>query len=124
LEQHAVDTRSRTWGRSESRRESLQTATGTAPRWRHAALLVQADHGQGGSPPEWPITERAARLLAAGFKLSLPEVVADARQVAGWAGPEDDLFVWLRSRHPWSARRTLVYLRGLRHALANPTDQP
>ena len=70
-----------------------------------------------GPSPDAPIGEPSARLLARRFSLRQAEVMSDARTVAGWAEPGDDLLVWLERRHGWSPRVALIYLQALRRAL-------
>ena len=73
-----------------------------------------------GSPEEGklPISNIAAQQIAGAFHLTVAEVIANARQVAEWQGPGDELLVWMEHRHLWKARGALAYLLSLRSALS------
>ena len=96
------------------------------PRGRRqisASAEMAANPGHSGSQEDSPISDGAARQIASGFKLPLPEVLLDALQVSGWAGQNDDLLVWLEHRHAWTARGALAYLLSLRTALQHNSSQ-
>jgi len=73
--------------------------------------------GHSGSQQDPPISDSAARQIASTFKLPVPEVFLDARQVSTWAAPGDDLLVSLEHRHAFLARQAVAYLVSLRKAL-------
>ena len=58
-----------------------------------------------------------AILLADAFRIPLSHVLRDANCVSRWRGPNDDLLVWLKGRHGWTAVVALRYLGSLRQAL-------
>ena len=58
-----------------------------------------------------------AVLLADAFNIPLSHVLRDASSVSRWQGPNDEVFVWLKERHGWSAAVALRYLGNLRRGL-------
>ena len=65
-----------------------------------------------------PISEALAQKIGRAFTLPAAEVVSDARQIAAWNGPADDLIVSLERRHDWNAERAVRYLLSLCSAIA------
>jgi hypothetical protein len=77
------------------------------------------------APPgqEAPIDDVAATQIGNLFGLTVAEVMRDARQIAAWTDPLDDLFVWLQHNRGWNARGALAYLLSVRFALHHKTGQ-
>jgi len=86
-------------------------------------VVPQAHPGQSGFEQDTPIDDTAASQIASLFELSVDEVILNARHVAAWTGPNDDLFVWLQNHHGWKARGALAYLLSLRFALHHKAGQ-
>jgi hypothetical protein len=78
-------------------------------------MATGPDHS--GSPLQSPISEAAAQLIGDVFKLPIAEIMTDARVVAAWQDPSDELLVRLARRHAWQAGVALTYLASLRSAL-------
>jgi hypothetical protein len=61
------------------------------------------------------------RLLADAYGVAPAEILMDVDRVAQWPGPNDDLLVWLATRHGWRGRDAVGYLGSLRRGLADRT---
>jgi hypothetical protein len=70
-----------------------------------------------------PIGGNAAQEIADAFKLPVDEVNLDARQIAAWNRPGDDLFVSLQHLRGWNASGALAYLLSLRYAMHLESSQ-
>jgi hypothetical protein len=86
-------------------------------------VVPQTQPGQSESEQDAPIDDVAASQIASLFELSVDEVMLNARHIAAWTGPNDDLFVWLQNQHGWQARGALAYLLSLRFALHHRAGQ-
>ena len=71
------------------------------------------------SAPGGLLAGGVVRLLADAYGLPAAEILMDVDEVARWPGPNDDLLVWLATRHSWRGRDAVSYLGGLRRGLAN-----
>jgi hypothetical protein len=81
-------------------------------------------HEEGSDPTmNAPIAYGAALQIARGFKMAVPDVIIDARQVAAWSGSGDDLLQWLERRHGVTAGGAVAYLMTLRAALRGKLNQ-
>ena len=59
------------------------------------------------------------RLLADAYGVAPAEILLDVEHVTRWSGPNDDLLVWLATRHDWPGRDAVRYLTSLRRGLAD-----
>jgi hypothetical protein len=65
-----------------------------------------------------PIPSGAARQLAISFGLTVTNVMADARDVSTWHGPNDnDLLTSIEARRGLGVQDAAIYVRNLRTAL-------
>ena len=62
------------------------------------------------------------RLLADASGVAPAEILVEVDHVARWSGPNDDLLVWLATRHGWRGRDAVRYLASLRRRLADKPD--
>jgi hypothetical protein len=54
----------------------------------------------------------------------MSSVLEDAKRVAEWPDPADELLVWLETRHTWDAEYAAAYLTALRNASSDPQYGP